>query len=212
MKNILILSIFVGLFGCSKKVEDTTTVSSESTLPKHISEHAYNEYTIDQFPRLYEKWGKDWIVKISELEKKAANKIANENNSCDSIDMVALSENKSTPKKEAVFFVDCINGERFYVSQNDLDSTKEIKSQTEKAISQSKAFDQCIQMVKANTKYPSSVNFKMLDSNGFTAKTTGNVAINLGFEAKNSFGADIPARARCIFTPDGVNEITITEG
>ncbi|MFW1942918.1 hypothetical protein ACG93R_05355 [Acinetobacter guillouiae] len=212
MKKIILLSMFLGLFGCSKKVEDTNTASSESTLPKPISEHAYSTYTKDQFPRLYEKWGDDWVVKISELEKKAVHKIANEHNSCDSIEIAALSENKSTPKKEAVFFIDCANGERFYVSQNDLDKNTEIKSQTAKAISQSEAFDKCIQMVKENTKYPSSVNFKMLDSNGFTAKTTGNVAINLGFEAKNSFGAELPARARCIFTPDGVNEITITEG
>ena len=118
---------------------------------------------------------------------------------------------KAHQKKEAVFFVDCANGERFYVSQNDLANTQEIKSQTEKAISQSEALDSCIQMVKANTKYPSSVNFKMLDSGGFTAKTTGNVVVTLGFEAKNSLGAEVSAKARCVFTPDGESEVNIIE-
>lgn len=211
MKKIIFLVLLAGLVGCSRE-ESTVSPESINDLPKPISEYVYTKYTKDQFPRLYQNWGDEWVAKISELEKKAVHKIANERNSCDSIEMAALSENKSTPKKEAVFFIDCANGERFYVSQNDLDSGVEIRSQTEKAISQSDAYDQCIQMVKLNAKYPSTVNFKMLDSNGFTAKTTGNVVINLSFDAKNSFGAELPAKARCVFTPDGKKEINITEG
>ena len=187
------------------------TNNLKEVLPKKINEFAYSKYTKDQFPRLYATWGDDWVGKLPEFERQAAQKIANESNSCDSIDMVALSENRSTPQKEAIFFVDCANGERFYVSQNDFNSSKEIRSQTEKAISQSTAFENCRQLIKANTKYPSSVNFKLLDSSGFTAKTTGNVVVVLGFEAKNSFGADMPAKAKCIFTPDGEKEINITE-
>lgn len=201
---ILIIFAFI-LYKCSPR-------GSDDSSPKPISEYVYTKYTKDQFPRLYENWGEDWVIKIAELERQAVYKIASEHNSCDSIEMAALSENKSTPKKEAVFFIDCANGERFYVSQNDLGSDVEIRSQTEKAVNQSDAYDQCVEMVKLNAKYPSTVNFKMLDSNGFTAKTTGNVVINLSFDAKNSFGAELPAKARCVFTPDGEKEINITEG
>ncbi|ENW29368.1 hypothetical protein PFCIP103579_3122 [Prolinoborus fasciculus] len=213
MKKIILLALAIGLLGCGGEVESPKkSNTSEQSGPKKISQYAYNNYSIDQFPRLYAEWGEDWVKRISELEKQAVQKIANEPNTCDSIDMVALSDNRSTPKKEAVFFVDCVNGERFYVSQTDLVGTKEIKSQTQKAISQTDAFDRCRDMVKANAKYPTSVNFKLLDSSGFTAATTGNVVVMLGFEAKNSFGAELPAKARCVFTPEGKGEISIIEG
>jgi hypothetical protein len=212
VNKIILLVLAVGLIGCSSEPNGSKNNNEiDQKLPKPISEYAYTNYSKDQFPKTYAQWGEDWISKISNFEKQVAQKIANESNTCDSIEMVSLSDNKSTPKKEAVFFVDCANGERFYVSQNDLADTQEIKSQTEKAISQSEALESCIQMVKANTKYPSSVNFKMLDSGGFTAKTTGNVVIALGFEAKNSLGAEVSAKARCVFTPDGESEVSIIE-
>lgn len=213
MKNIILLALVICLIGCGGDPENPKNNNNkiDGRVSKPISEYAYTEYSRDQFPKTYAQWGDDWISKISSFEKQVAQKIANESNACDSIEMVSLSDNKSTPKKEAVFFVDCANGERFYVSQNDLVEVQEIKSQAEKAISQSEALDSCIRMVKDNVKYPSSVNFKMLDSSGFTAKTTGNVVITLGFEAKNSLGAEVKAKARCIFTPDGESEVNIIE-
>ncbi|KKW75752.1 hypothetical protein AAV97_18375 [Acinetobacter sp. Ag2] len=208
--RIILFGLLASLSGCNAK-ESSEKNSVNNELPKKISEYAYNNYTEDQFPKMYKKWGVEWMSKFSDLEHKAANKIANENNTCDSIEVVALSENRSTPKKEAVFFVDCLNGERFYVSQNDLDKSTIIESQSKKAVSQDMAFDSCQKMIKNNAKYPSSVNFKLLDSTGFTAKTTGNVVVLIGFEAKNALGAILPAKAKCIFTPEGESEITYIE-
>ena len=197
----------------STENNDVVSIKSNesSALPKPISENPYWNYTKSDFPRYFEQWGESGVKKISEIERLAVHKIANTQNSCDRISMVGLSENKSIPNEKIVVFVDCDNSERFYLSDSDLSTDTNIKSQTEKAISQSDAYDQCVEMVKLNAKYPSTVNFKMLDSNGFTAKTTGNVVINIGFEAKNSFGANLPAKARCVFTPDGEKEINITE-
>ncbi|MFW1645009.1 hypothetical protein [Acinetobacter guillouiae] len=208
--RIILFGFMAFLSGCNAK-ESSESNNVNNELPKKISEYAFNSYTEEQFPKMYKKWGAEWMSKFSDLEHKAANKIANENNTCDSIEVVSLSENKSTPKKEAVFFVDCLNGERFYVSQNDLDKSAIIESQSQKAVSQDVAFDSCQKMIKNNAKYPSSVNFKLLDSTGFTAKANGNVVILIGFEAKNALGAILPAKAKCIFTPDGESEISFIE-
>lgn len=212
MKKLIFLALAVCLVGCGKEADSTgKNIEVEKSKLKPISEYAYTKYSKDQFPKTYSNWGDEWVAKFPEFEKQAANKIASEVNSCDSIEMVALSDNKSTPKKEAVFFVDCSNGERFYVSQKELTSLNSIKSQSEKAMSQDDAFLNCQQLVKSSSKYPSSVNFKILDTSGFTAKTTGNVVINIGFDAKNDFGVDVSAKARCVFTTDGESEITITQ-
>lgn len=77
-------------------------------------------YTKEWTPKLYASWGKDWINQINQMMPKAVDKIA-QNPRCDEPDMIELSDNKSIVKKEAVFFVDCKNKERFYISQNDLD-------------------------------------------------------------------------------------------
>lgn len=197
----------------SAENNDVVSIKSNesSALPKPISENPYWNYTKSDFPRYFEQWGESGVKKISEIERLAVHKIANTQNSCDRISMVGLSENRSIPNQKIVVFVDCDNSERFYLSDSDLNTDTNVKSQTEKAISQSDAYDQCVEMVKLNAKYPSTVKYKMLDSNGFTAKTTGNVVINIGFEAKNDFGANLPAKARCVFTPDGEKEINITE-
>lgn len=211
---LVIVLFFALIFKPQEKenIEIEKIESASASKALEISQYAYTSYSKEGFPKTYAIWGDEWVAKFPEMERKVAQKIANASNSCDAIEIVSLSDTRSLPKQEAVFFVDCSNGERFYVSQNELDITAPVKSQSEKAVSQDKAFDDCMQMVKMNTKYPSSINFKILDTNGFTAKTTGNVVIILGFEAKNSLGAELPAKARCVFTPDGEKGITITEG
>lgn len=210
MKKIVFLALAVALVGCGGNKTDSA--SGDDKLPKPISENPYWNYTKEDFPRYFEQWGEGGVKKISEIERLAVQKIANSHNSCDRISMVGLAENRSIPNEKIVVFVDCDNEERFYVADSELAGNTVVKSQSEKSISQGDAFVKCQDLIKANAKYPSSVNFKILESNGFTAKTTGNVVITLGFEAKNSFGAEMPAKARCVFTPEGEGEVSITEG
>ncbi|TCM63815.1 hypothetical protein EC844_11929 [Acinetobacter calcoaceticus] len=210
MKQLFFLAIIVGLVGCGKS-EDPEKGQSVNTLPKPISDDPYWKYTKEDFPRYFEQWGEDGVKRISEIERAAVAKIANTQNSCDRISMAMLSEDRSTPKSNVVVIVDCDNKQRFYVSESALNIGAPIKSQSEKSISQADAFIKCQELVKSNAKYPSSVDFQLLDSSGFKAETTGNVVVNLGFKAKNSFGAEIPAKARCVFPPDKTPEITISE-
>lgn len=55
-----------------------------------------------------------------------------QSNRCDKVVWVSLSEKRSTPKKEAVFLVQCKNNERFFVSENDLNKpAKSVQEQTQ---------------------------------------------------------------------------------
>ncbi|WP_241761387.1 hypothetical protein [Moraxella catarrhalis] len=114
---------------------------AKPVVSKPISEHAFTEYDKENYPKVYQKWGSDWIERLEAHERAAADKIANSDNACDSISFIALSDAKSIPKQEIVVFVDCANGERFFVSDKDLN--KELKSQSEQAISDKVALSEC---------------------------------------------------------------------
>lgn len=229
MKRLLAISVGVAcliLTACGSSDNQDTSVSQVKqsqedihqkhqdepvTKSKPISPYAFTEYNKQDYPRIYQQWGKDWIAKLEAHERAAAEKIANSDNACDSIDYIGLSEEKSTPKKEIVVFVDCANKERFFVSDKDIKKNEPLKAQSEKAMSEQQALQQCRELVRNGAKYPNSVDFKLLDTAVQTSKTHGNVIITIGFTAKNAVGAEMPVKARCLFTPEGKAEITYRE-
>ena len=101
--------------------------------------------------------------------------------------------------------MDCANGERFFVSDKDLN--KELKSQSEQAISDKVALSECREMVKRDAKYPDSVDFKLLDTSVQKSKPMVMSLLRLNFTAKNDFGAELPYTAKCLFTPDGKSRV-----
>lgn len=76
-------------------------------------------YTEKSYPKLYAAWGKEWVDDINTM-LPAVVKIVSKNPQCDAPSIADLSDNRSIVRQEAVFFVDCVNGERFYISQKDL--------------------------------------------------------------------------------------------
>ena len=69
-------------------------------------------------PQFYDKWGKATIDRSNKLIKKAARK-AEESPDCDSVEWVSMSDNMSKPD-EIVWYADCTNGNRRYVSEKSL--------------------------------------------------------------------------------------------
>lgn len=214
MKKLLTACVAcLTLIACSSEPEQETSKQNqtENVVTKPISEHAFTKYDKVNYPKVYKQWGNDWIAKLEAHERAAADKIANSDNACDSIEYIGLSEEKSTPKKEIVVFIDCANGERFFVSDKDIKNDEPLKAQSEKAMSEKQALQQCRELVRNGAKYPDSVDFKILDTSLQTAKTLGNVIVTVGFTAKNSLGAELPVKAKCLFTPEGHAEVTYFE-
>ena len=84
-----------------------------------ISKFAFSTYTEKDFPRLFQKWGPSGVAQIEEMERKVAAHVALAT-ACDRIELVQLSEFRSYPPADFVVFVDCANGNRFYVGQKEL--------------------------------------------------------------------------------------------
>lgn len=212
MKNFKLLGCFIFLIGCSDNNANyvsTSPQNNQQSLPKPISEYAYNSYSKSQFPTLYKEWGSNWVKKISEVEKAAVHKIANEQNACDSIEEAGISTAKSTPKKEIVIFVNCANNQQFYVSDQDVLTNNKSLSNSENSIDYETATERCKTLIKLKAELPASVKYGKIETSKYDMN--GNVIVKVPFSVQNYLGAELPYVAKCLFTPDGKEEFSIIE-
>lgn len=215
-KKLLLLALIPLLSACSSESNDTETsvvesdITNEVDKPKVDYSDVVYEITKDGYPKTYNTWGKEWIDDINKMMPSAVEVVAS-NPKCDAPEMIGLSEDRSTPKKEAVFFVDCANYERFYVSQNDLKDGAELQAESEVLTGEpSQYIEPCKDMIKAKLTYPSSFKAVMGGTNAFKG-TSGNIAVEIDFTAKNGLGNELPQSAKCLFTTSGTSEITLQD-
>lgn len=139
MKRMIVIPIFLMLVACSEPPQnqparqttvEATPVNSNADLDNPINQPSKiipknKDYSkvVDiakrsDAPKFYDKWGKATIDRSNKLIKKAARK-AEESPDCDSVEWVAMSDNMSKPD-EIVWYADCTNGNRRYVSEKSL--------------------------------------------------------------------------------------------
>ncbi|MDM1760707.1 hypothetical protein [Acinetobacter sp. 251-1] len=204
MKKVLLLGLLMSLVGCVEpekpisikktQAENKSDPSNNTFVIKEIDPLIFTSYNRENFPRTYEVWGVDGIKRIEQLERDAAFKISTEQNNCNYIEMVALSENKSNPKKEAVVFIDCANRERFYISENDITNHVFIDLKIKHPINEIDASKQCLELVK-QLKNDTSINeAKILDSTGFKGKSAMTSAVSIKYLSDG-----VEKRARCTY-------------
>ena|SRR5690606_24568490 len=68
----------------------------------------------------------------------------------------------------------------------------------------------CQKMIERQVSYPKTLDHAILSTSVYKAPN-GNTVVTAPFSAKNAFGVEIGAKARCVFTPSGENEITIIQ-
>ncbi len=178
-----------------------------------IASHAVMPITQKSYPKLYAAWGAAGVKRINELMPKAAQKVA-ASPECDKVDLVEISQGRSTPGKKIVFFVDCANTKRFFVEDTELSTTGPAQSQAAKmsALSDAQATQTCESAIKAQLTNPMTFNRKMGTTSVYRAPTTANVVVQFNFEAKNNLGALLPSKAKCVMTDRGIEEASISKG
>ncbi|MGM0422337.1 MAG: hypothetical protein ACQEQL_04465 [Pseudomonadota bacterium] len=183
----------------------------ETSNAAKISEWAISPIDAKNYPRIYNAWGAAKVKELNKLQQKAAEKAA-KSPECDTVDIVALSETRSIPKQKAVFFVDCANGKRFYISDADLKESGGVVSQEKKmaAYTDAQAIEACKDNVRSQLNYPSTFNLGAFSTSVYRAPTNGNIVVNFDFEAKNGLGAELPHKARCVIDDQGINPAEIS--
>ncbi|MDC4255202.1 zinc ribbon domain-containing protein [Acinetobacter baumannii] len=209
---VIILGIPIMIFaniGSETNSNNKIGVKSNISSAKPISEYAYNDYTKDQFPKLYAEWGSKWVQRIAKVEKAAVHKIANSENTCDSIDSAGISTTRSIPKKEIVIYVNCMNGEHFYVSEKQIKENEPLLSQAQKSVDVDEAINRCKQLIRNNEIHPLSIKYGNIDT--FKAQGNGNVVVTVLYESKNDLGGELPHKVKCYIPPEGKDEISKIE-
>lgn len=188
----------------AEQVADNPEASSKNESVKDYS-NIVAPITQKGYPKTYNAWGKKWIDDINAAMPIAVNQVA-KSEKCDEPIDVSLSDNRSKPKKEAVFFVDCKNGERFFISQNELNGNTVVEAESEKLADAHQYIRPCVDAIKQQVNYPATFDEKTLSIRAYKG-TSGNVVVEVPFTAKNGFGVEIESMGKCVI--DTQNNSTV---
>lgn len=171
-----------------------------------VREFKYDKKT---YPKLYKQWGEKAVKEMNGYLPRIAEHVAREN-SCDAVESVDISDARSNPKaKQMVFFADCRNGKRFFVSTDDLNSDRKSTAEQDKEIDNSAVISQCDAAIKAQLNHPGTFDPHLLDT-ATGVNPNGNILVTRGFTAKNGLGMQIDYRAYCVITGNKV-EVSIEQ-
>lgn len=187
-------------------IEAPNAVTAES-LP--ANKNIAYKITEKDHAKTYVRWGKEWVDSINTMMPLAVDKVAS-NAKCDSPSKAGLSDTRSTVKKEVVLYVDCENTERFYVNQAEIFNPTPLVAESDALNEDEGAYTlACVELSKTKVEYPSS--FKPIKPDVLAFKgSSGNMIVEVPFTTLNSYGADLPMLARCIFSTTGKTEVGIT--
>ena len=205
------VAILLILLGCGSTKTDDLRIPENTRSPEEkIDSLAVFPMDEKNYPRAFKDWGTSGVG-LNSIQSLVARKAA-ESPECDRVVMVALSEQRSEPRKKAVFFVDCANEKRFYIADTEVDAQTIPVSQEQKmsALSDTDAINQCERLVIEQLQRPSTFDRKILSTGVRRAKTLGNLVVEFPFEAANGLGVLIEQKARCVFSSPVEVEVTIT--
>ena len=174
---------------------------------RKIGSIALDPYTKEGYPRTVAKYG----TRLDEVEtfRRQAAEMSIDSGKCDFVEMVELSDKKST-LQHLEFWVDCRNGQRIYLDENQLTSGANVRTEADKAWSESTATAACKQGIKDRALLPSEVTFhEILGTTFVEAPRTHNVVVTMDFEAINAFGTELKYTAKCHFAPGELGTIDI---
>lgn len=178
----------------------------EKKIKENIDPNAIFEITSATHPNLYKSAGKEKIKHINNLLKSAAKKIVLSEN-CDYLKSIDYSDSRSSPlSNKIVFLADCLNGNRFYISEPEINAAANVASEQDKmrTVSDGDAAEKCKASVIGHLQFPSSFSENWGGTSIYRAPSTGNIVVSIDFEAKNGLGLNIPQRARCVIDSNGI--------
>jgi hypothetical protein len=204
--------LFVAMCAVPKKEltpEEQAAAEKQKIDGKIASDVREFKYDKKAYPKLYKKWGEKAVEEMNGYLPRIAEHVAREN-SCDAVESVDISDARSNPKaKQMVFFADCRNGKRFFVSTDDLNSDRKSTAEQDKEIDNSAVISQCDAAIKAQLNHPGTFDPHLLDT-ATGVNPNGNILVTRGFTAKNGLGMQIDYRAYCVITGNKV-EVSIEQ-
>lgn len=160
--------------------------------------------------RTRREWGAAGVAKINRLMPLAAARVA-ASKECDGVAVAGYSD-RSTAPSDPVFFVDCNNKRRFYVTEADLESEAPAVSRNAQVagVSSAAAVEACERSVRKQLNLPSSYDRDLLNTSVYRSPY-GTLTVQFTFQAKNRLGVEANLRATCSVDDRGVQPAEIVE-
>ena len=154
------------------------------------------------------KFGIEAIKKSNKLVPLSVQKLAKERK-CDKIINALLHVERSSSEKLYVS-IDCKDGKRFILSEDDISSNKKLLSVKDKLeLSFDNNWNLCEYLIKNELSHPASYN-QDVGKSSFKINNYSTV-INIAFTAKNGFGMPIDFVGHCKFDDIGLVDFKIED-
>lgn len=212
----------------------TSINASLSSLEAKVGENAVIEMQPDDYADTFERLGEDAFARANDLAKWPAIKAASTSN-CDQVDLVAISDQATSDA--LVWFVDCANGERIFVSEPEATEMRDhfaarperkpaSNSQPKPTSSASSApkqekksfeFDARVEALVVGS-CDDAIKATLTNKRSFdptwsydyrTDRSTGRASLMREFDADNAFGGTISSRYECIVQADKMELISL---
>ncbi|AVS67848.1 hypothetical protein C8245_21185 [Paracidovorax avenae] len=164
-----------------------------------IAEGAVMPITRDGYPKTHAAWGDDGIQRINALMWPAAEIVAS-SPGCDRLEILALSEVRSSPPDKIVFYADSANGKRFFITEDEVIAKRQTVSQNDKArwLDDQQLLEICREAVRARLTGPCSF------SGGTVYRAVaGRTVVTLQYALLNQPSRPSESFAKCFF--DGLS-------
>lgn len=160
-----------------------------------------SEYTAEAYPETYKKWGDAWMTRVNQALYPAVIQ-ASKNSKCDKPNQIGISD-KSTPKKELIFYVNCDNLEQIIVSEEVALKGGTTFAKTDILIKDDDYYkNKCKELIKSTLSNPSTFKQNVFSTEVIKAKN-GNIRVDMPFKMKNGIGTKFEKHGRCIFSTSG---------
>lgn len=178
----------------------TKPVKDEAEVRKERYAAGIPDYVLTPYrPGLFKKFSS----RRSEIEKfrRLSAERAIDSGKCDSVEVVELSQVKST-LNDLHFFVDCTNTQRITFSERELKENSAVKTAEERSWDCTEATKVCADSIRSGVDMPSRLDLHtIMGSSCSKAPLTFNVRVDYDFGYKNDYGVQDEFTATCYFQP-----------
>lgn len=170
-----------------------------------IAEGAVMPITQKSWPKTCAAWGDAGIARINSLMQPAAEIVAS-SPGCDRLEILSLSESRSSPPDSIVFYADCANGQRFYITEEDIASNRKTVSQNDKSkwLSDEQLLEISKEAVRARVKSPC-----IFGESAVYRAVVGRVVVTVVFSVAGGTGLADQRVAKCYFDGISMKEVEI---
>lgn len=183
------------------------STAEDDSVKSKIAKAALDPYTKESYPKTIKQFGPR-LKEIEHFRATLAEK-AIESGKCDYVYMSELSNDRST-LDNLVFWVDCRNGERIYMTEEQLKAGDTAMTEKERAWDKTEAAQACRQGIIDRALLPSKVDIHtILGTSVYESDITHNVVVSMDFDAMNALGVELPYTAKCYFEPGRLGNIEL---